>query len=62
MLIGLGKIVHDASLVRFQLEPVGQETLYVQFVSLVKVGCILVVGVLGNIVFIGQKWADTPKL
>ena len=41
MLIGLGKIVHGASLVRFQLEPVGQETLYVQFVSLVKIGCVL---------------------
>ena len=62
MLIGLGKIVHGASFVRFQLEPVGQETLYVQFVSLVKIGCVLVVGVLGNIVFIGQKRADTPKL
>ena len=40
----------------------GQETLYVQFVSLVKIGCVLIVGVLGNIVFIGQKWANSSEL
>ena len=62
MLIGLRKIVHGTSLVRFQLEPVGQETLYVQFVSLVKIGCVLVVGVLGDIEFIGQKRANPSEL
>lgn len=62
MLIGLRKIVHGASLVRFQLEPVGQETLYVQFVSLVKIGCVPVVGVLGDIEFIGQKRANPSEL
>ena len=62
MLIGLRKIVHGTSLVRFQLESVGQETLYVQFVSLVKIGCVLVVGVLGDIEFIGQKRANPSEL
>ena len=62
MLFGLGEIVHSASLVRFQLEPAGQETLYVQFVSLVKIGCVLIVGVLGDVVFVGQKWANPSEL
>ena len=60
--VGRIGFIHLADFVRFQSEVVGQETLYVQFVSLVKIGCVLIVGVLGNIVFIGQKWANSSEL
>ena len=35
---------------------------YVQFIFLVKIGCVLVVGVFGDVVFVGQEWAYTAKL
>ena len=40
----------------------GQKTLYVQGVFLVKVGCIFVIGMLGDVVLVGQERANTPQL
>ena len=60
--VGRIDFIHLADCVRFQTEAVGQETLYVQFVSLVKIGCVLIVGVLGDVVFVGQKWANPSEL
>ena len=40
----------------------GQKTLYVQGVFLVKVGCIFVIWVLGDVVLVGQKRANAPQL
>ena len=37
-------------------------TLYVQGVFLVKVGCIFVIGMLGDVVLVGQERANTPQL
>ena len=53
---------HLAYCVRFQPEAVGQKTLYVQGVFLVKVGCIFVIWVLGDVVLVGQKRANAPQL
>ena len=40
----------------------GQETLYVQFVSLVIVGCVFVIGMLCDVVLIREERSDTAKL
>lgn len=40
----------------------GQKTLYVQGVFLVKVGCIFVIGMFGDVVLVGQERADAPQL
>ena len=47
---GLGYGVYLESIVRFQLEVGGQKTIYAQFVFLVIVGCVLVVGMLGDVI------------
>lgn len=60
--VGHGNFVHLARLVRFQPEAVGQETLYVQFVSLVKVGCVFVVWMFGDVEFVREKGTNAPKL
>lgn len=40
----------------------GQKTLYVKGVFLVIIRCIAVEGMLGEIIFVGQKRADAAKL
>ena len=59
---GLGNGIYLESIVRFQLEVGGQKTIYAQFVFLVIVGCVLVVGMLGDVIFVRQEWSDTTKL
>ena len=60
---GFGQVyaIHLESIVRFQLEAVGQKTLYVKGVFLVIVGCITIKRVLGEIVLAGQKRAHTAQ-
>ena len=40
----------------------GQKTLYVKGVFLVIIRCVAVEGMLGEIIFVGQKRADAAKL
>ena len=55
-------LVHVADLVGLELQPGGQKTLDVKGVFLVVVSQIDVVGVLGDVVLVGQKGPDAPEL
>lgn len=55
--------IHDRKdIVLFQFHFPVQEFLNVEGVALIKIGRVFVVRVLGQIIFIGQKWPDTAQL
>lgn len=55
-------LIHLNCVIRFELEAMGQKTLYVKGVFLVIIRCVAVEGMLGEIIFVGQKRTDTAKL
>ena len=55
-------LIHLNCIIRLELEAMGQKTLYVKGVFLVIIRCVAVEGMLGEIIFVGQKRADAAKL
>ena len=55
-------LIHLNCIIRLELEAMGQKTRYVKGVFLVIIRCVAVEGMLGEIIFVGQKRTDAAKL